>query len=270
MAESVFKKFKFYQEYLWSPADFEAFQAWVAARFEGVFEGSIGGAALSGLDVLINTGLSVLVNPGIGISPSGVVMVVPTQQTTSVSSPVGNPAKTLIVLRPKTVLEDFINEPLVPSNMVPLHERLTWEIVVLNGTPSPTPSYPATQAGDIVLMGVKLTSGQTTLAFSDFDFGVISRPKKKLRKVQAKTAQFTVSTEDDISEMDCTATGVIGLLPPLQESQGKQFVFIKTDAGANAATVSGAEQIDGFSSIDLPSQNDKITVVGCPTMWRTL
>lgn len=273
MAQSDFRKFYFYQKYLWSPVDFTNLQNWIYSNIEGGREGSFAGAVLSGLRVLPSSGMTVTVDSGIASSPSGKLMVVPTQQTTAPATPVGNPAWSLVVLRPVFTDADFIPLPTNPSAPpVPLDQQQLYQIVVLNGTPAGNPVYPAVQSDDVVLMGFKLPAGTTTITRAMLDLGVVGRIPRPKRKISQLFQSFAVARPTEIYEVDCTASGLVGQLPPAGNFEGEEFEFIKVDPSANSFSASGngAETISGQNVMSLDSQWDTMRIYSNGISWRKL
>lgn len=273
MASSDIKKFHFYPEYIWSADDFDNLQDWIYKSFQGAFEGDLGGAVLKGLRVLPGGGLNVTIDPGIAVSQTGKLMVLDTQQVASITAASGNPTKNLIVMRPVQTDMDLIPEPLNPGNNVPLHQKQTFQIVVLNGTPAANPSYPATSADDTVLMGVKLIVGQTVIARSDLDLSVVGRPRKKPMHIKAAASGVTLDPSiDDVIEYDASSASGIVQLPPAGDVEGLRASVIKVDSSSNQVAVSGngAELISGQNVITLDSQWDRINFYSNGQAWRIL
>lgn len=272
MALDDIRKFNFYQKYIWNPTDFENFESWVFGALEGLMEGALGGSVLVGLKVSPSSGLTVNLQAGIACSPLGriVVQAAPTQVT--LDQPVGNPAKSLVVLRPKSTDATSIPLPTNPSLTVSLHEKLEHDVVVLNGTPAASPSYPATESGDIVIMGFELTAGHTTITRSDFDLGVVSRPRRRVPKIKIADSSYTAATGDDIIEADFSAASGVVQLPPAADSEGVFLHVVKTDSSSNVCAVSGngAEEISGLNVIELESQWQSINIYCNGLAWRQL
>ena len=84
-----------------------------------------------------------------------------------------------------------------------------------------------------------------------------------------KDAAYTASTEEYLF---CDATGGAFSITLPAVSAGLQYTIKKTDASANAVTISGnaAETIDGELTQALTTQYDVITIVGTATEWFTL
>jgi hypothetical protein len=254
------RDFYFYFKYLWAPADFENMQAWLRGSIEGLAEGAFGGAGLSGLNVVPATGLTVDVDSGLGVSPQGRLLVLAAPGSATFASPSGNPAWSLLVLRPTLTNVNFIPEPVNPSNPVPLHQQFGASLVVINGTPSPTPSYPATQSGDIVLMGVKLAASQSSIAITDFDRFPVSTRRKQIAAVQILAANYNVQAADEHLEFDCSGGARMALLPSAELVPGQKFTLIKTDSSANALSVSGTDGMSGQNLVTLDAQWQTMTV----------
>lgn len=264
------RKFYFYQAYVWSPTDFENFESYVWGAIEGLMEGAFGAAVLKGLRPRAGGGMTLLVDAGVACNDSGRIVGVASQLNTTIASPVGNPARTLVVLRPKSTDATFIPEPTAPSNSVPLHEKLEYDLIVLNGTPAATPAYPAKLTGDIIVAGLKLTAAHATITEADLDFGVIDRPRKRKNRVAIKTGSYDLVEADNIIEADFSAaSGVIGLLPAA-DVEGQQFTIVKVDSSANVCKVAGDEQISGQDDVDLDTQWQVLTVYSNGIEYRSI
>ena len=266
------RKFFFYQKYRWSPADFANLQTWIYATMAGMGEGAFGSSVLSGLRVLPSSGMQVTVDTGIAVNDSGRLLYLPTQATPTIGSPVGNPARSLIVLRPVETQSDFFPQPTAPSNSVPLYEKQEYELVVLNGTPSATPVYPATQAGDVIVGAFKLNSGHSTIVRGDIDLGMIERPRKKKSKILEVRDDYDVLDTDEIIEANFATTAGVIQLPPAGDVEGLHVSVIKTDPSSNVCTVSGngAEVISGQNAIELDTQWQAIKLYSTGQAWRIL
>lgn len=271
MAESDLRQFYFYQKYVWSPTDFDNFQAWVRGGFEGLGEGAFGDAVLSGLRPSGGGGMTILVNAGIGVNANGRLVVVDSQLNTTVASPVGNPARTLVVLRPTETDGSDIPEPLNPSNQVPLHKFMGYDLIVIDGTPAVTPSYPSKQAGDIIVAGLRLSAGHTTITEADLDWGVVDRPRKRKNKIFKESSSFSVDPEAvDIYELDFASASGVAQLPAASGYEGLSVSFVKIDSSSNELAVSGqgAEVISGQSAQILDTQWQTLEIYSNGTTWR--
>ncbi len=83
-----------------------------------------------------------------------------------------------------------------------------------------------------------------------------------------KTANYTATTDDHTIRVDTTGGNVTIALPAASGNAGRMFVIKKTVA-ANTVTVdpSGAETIDGSSTITLTSQYEHVRVQCNGTSW---
>lgn len=267
MALSDIRIFQWYQKYIVKAADLTNLQTWLRGMFEGTAEGAFGGAVLKDCLPSVASGLTVNIENGIAVSPSGRIVVVSAGSGTF-ASPVGNPARSLLVARPKLTDSTSIPEPLNPSNNVYLYKVFGYDLVVLNGTPAVNPSYPATQSDDIILCAVKLTAGQTTLTTADIDYGKIDRPRKRSSKVNVVQAgTYSISATDEVIEVD--ATSASGLVIPAGPAgvPGQEFTVVKTDPSANIVSVSG-EAISGLVQVDLEDQWQSVTFYSNGTAYR--
>lgn len=269
MALADIRNFYFYTKYLWSAGDFTNFQTWIKARIEGLGEGFSGGGILSGLKCSVGGGLNITVPSGIALSPTGKLLVT-SGDTVAVASPVGNPAWSLVVLRPTNTDLTLIPEPLNPANNVPLHQKTSYTAMVLNGTPAPSPSYPTPDADDVVVMGVKLTSGQVTISATDLDPTPISLPQPRRVAIAQKSANYNLGARDEIVEMNCSGGNRVALLPIASTVPNQKFTVRKTDSSVNVCSVSGTETIDGVTSIDLEDQYQQLTVYSNGLTWGVL
>lgn len=272
MANDSIREFYFYFKYLWSPEDFENMQDWLQDEFRGIAEGAFGGSILSGLQASPGGGMTVDISAGLAVSPSGRLIVVPTTQNATVASPSGNPAKTLIVLRPTSTDTESIPEPVNPSNNVNLHAAHGYQVVVINGTPAASPSYPSTQADDVVLMGLELDASHATIVVGDFDRSPIDLPRRKRVPYRQVLASYTIVEDDEHIDVDAAASGPTILLPSAQSVPGLDFHVMKVDSGSNTVAVSGqgGDLISGQSSYELTDQWMGATFRSTGTAWRVL
>lgn len=243
MASSDIRIFNWYQKYIVKAADMTNLQMWLRNMFEGTFEGALGGSVLKGCENSLGSGLTINIAAGICVSPSGRIIVISAGSATY-ASPAGNPAKSLVVARPKLTDSTNIPQPTNPSNSVPLYEVLEYDLVVLNGTPAGSPVYPTPQADDVIISAVSLVASQSTLALTDIDYGKIDRPRKRRNKVKIITSDYSMDGSERILEADFSAASGIITLPPPADFPGEEFTIVKTDATSNDVAVTG-ETISG-------------------------
>lgn len=275
MAASDIRKFKFnndLKKYLWSPTDFSNLQTWILGEMEGLFEGLTGGSILKGLVVSPSSGLTVNISGGIAVSPSGRIVVVPSSFQATFVAPSGNPARSLVVLRPKLTDSDQIPKPLDPSTLIYLDQKYEYDVVVISGTPAANPSYPSLESEDIVVAAAYLNSGHTTVAYSDLDHGKLSRPRKSRAKIFKRSGTYTADGTENIIEMDGSAASGLVVLPPAADTVGEEISVIKIDSTANSIAVSGngAELISGQNVFTLDSQWDRARMYSNGSAWRIL
>lgn len=267
---TAFRDFYFYEEYEWRHDDFANFQTWIKARIKGLAEAAFGGSVLSGLQVVPLSGMTVRVKAGLAVSPTGQLLILSADTDVALSAPVGNPSKSLLVIRPKLTDTTTINEPLNPSNPVPLHQLQEAEVVELAGTPAPSPVYPSAAAEDVQLMGFALTSGHVTVVITDFETYQRHARAKGEVNVGTKTVTGSLSFRDDIVEADASASGMVLSLPDAKDYLGKEFHIVKVDSSANTVTVSGSivgQTISGQASVELTDQWERVTVYGRRNAW---
>lgn len=261
-APDEIKDFYFYQEYLWTPEDFENLQLWLKAQFQALAEGAFGAAILGGCEPTCPGGMFVDVAPGIGSNYLGRPLIHKEAGQATLASDVSNPRRSLIVLRSVDTDEDDIVEPTNPPTQVPLHKLLSYSLTVIAGTPGVNPTYPAKQAGDVIVCGVKLAAGQTNIAQSDIDFSQTERPRTRSHKVRVVTADYTVAQDDEIIEADCAASGITVTLPVSQSYPGKEVRIVKIDSSSNSMFVegTGGEEISGLSEVEIDTPFDSLRV----------
>lgn len=272
MATSDLRRFFFYQDYIWTPADFTNFQNWTWGAFQTVFEG-FGPAVVKGLRPSPSGGLSVTFSSGIAIGGVGQSLYAPTALTANIPSPGLSAQNSLVILRPTSTNGTIIPTPDNPSIPVPLHEFESFDLLVLSKAPSFQNDYPATQAGDVVLIGVQLPPSASVINQSNLDYGVVSLFRKRPSTIKVITSGYTaVPTMDDIIEANfATASGVVQL-PPAADAAGYSVTVIKVDASANQVAVSGnnAETINGSNVASLGTQFDAMNLYSNGLAWRSI
>lgn len=267
--ESDLRDFKFYQQYLWSPTDFDNFQKWVRGGFRNTFQAAFGlaGAVLEGLSPSLTGGMGVQVSTGAAVNPDGRFMLNPSAANITLVS-AGQPRWSLVVLRPVSTDVTTIPDPLNPLVNVFLHTQLTASVVIIDGTPSLTPSYPAKAAGDVILFGVKMSASQSTLLIGDIDFGVSNHvvgSKKSLRQVSSNT---TLTVTDEIVEVDATSGARVITLPSALLMAGREIRVLKVDSSANQVEVTGAQLISGQPSQFIDDQWGYVRIYSNGNAWR--
>lgn len=265
------REFNFYTDYLWSPTDFLNLQTWLQAEMRGSALGRSGKSILSGCLANPGGGLNVSVSDGVAVDSNGRIVVF-SAANVAVASPSVNPARTLIVLRPKLVDMTSIPTPDDPMTPVFLHEKLSYDLIALNGTPAGSPVYPSAQANDIIVTGILIPAATVTLLASMFERYVISVPIKRVKAINIVTAAYSVLAADDHVDGDATGGAFSATLPPVSTVPGQDFTFVKVDSSANAFSVAGngGDLISGQGSWDLTEQWAKITVRSIGTAWRVI
>jgi hypothetical protein len=270
MASTDIRQFLFYFKYLWSPEDFGNLQDWLEKEFRGIAEGGFGSKAiLSGLNCVPGGGMTVTVPAGIAIDSTGRI-VVTAAATSTIASPSGNPAKSLIILRPKLIDMTDIPEPINPGNDVPLHQQLSYDLMVLDGTPAAVPAYPTTQANDIIICALVLADGHATILTSDIDRSMIDVPRKRTAPCRVILASTTLDEDDQHVDFNGAVSGGDAFLPLAKNVPGQDFTLVKTDASAFAVrfTGSGSDLISGQTNVELTDQWQTVTVRSVGSGYR--
>lgn len=170
MTAQNFDYFRYYEDYLWTHVDFDNFQTAVQNDIKAHSRDIFGRKVLKGLDFDSAVNFEVTVNTGTAIDPNGQVLSITAQESVTFQGPSGGQGRwSLLVIRPKTELINQIDEPLNPSNQVPLNERITSELIVLDGTLGAS-SYPSVSANDVILFGVKIGGGDSAIAEANLDY----------------------------------------------------------------------------------------------------
>lgn len=270
-ASTDIRDFNFYSDYLWSPADFLNFQTWVRAEMRAAALGRSGKSLLSGCLATPGGGLLVSVSAGVAIDSNGRIVVF-SAANVAVASPAGNPARTLIVLRPKLTDMTSIPTPDDPMTPVFLHEKLDYDLLALNGTPAGSPVYQTPQANDIIVAGLLIPAATVTVTAAMFERYVINVPLKKVKACNVITSAYSVLAVDDHVDGDASGGAVVATLPPASTVPGQDFTFCKTDSSANALSVAGngGDLISGQSQWDLTDQWATLKVRSVGLSWRVV
>lgn len=182
MASENYDFFRFYEDYLWLHVDFDLLQTTIRNYGNAPWRELIGGKILGGLAFQSAIAFNVTVGKGGAIDPVGNPLVITADEALTVDGPSGGQGRwSLIVIRKRTDLINLIDEPLNPTNQVPLNERQSAELIVLDGVLGAN-AYPATQANDVVLFGLKIGSADSGIAASNIDYSVsdVLRPDDSL------------------------------------------------------------------------------------------
>lgn len=116
--------------------------------------------------------------------------------------------------------------------------------------------------------------------WSAMDFGTVadgSVTRAKLatgavakRTVNAKTANYTATTSDDIIPCDATSGVITITLPAASGNSGVVLEIIKTDSTLNRVDIDGADFINGSTPKSLRTQHEGIRIFCNGTTWRIL
>lgn len=272
MAETDIRKFNFVFRYTVQPVDMTNFQKWIFNTVNGTSEGAYGKAVLTGFKVAPQSLLTVRTGPGIAINASGQLMVSGADVDSTFASPTGDPAKSLLVARPLLIAATPTPLPTNPLDSFDLHTIQGFELVVLDGTPAPTPVFPAPAAGDVVLMGVDLEAAAAVITAAKFNVGQRDEMKPRRNNVAIKLVDFTIVARDNILECDASSGAITATLPPAADALGQQYTIVKVDSGSNFVTVdgSGTETISGSLTLDIEAQWGSVVVYSNGTNWRVI
>lgn len=213
--------FHFYRRYKWRAQDFQDHQDGMVDHTRGLAEGVVSAAVMDGMEATPGAALSVDIAAGFAIGPTGYLHVHDAVENVALTAPVGNPSRSLIVARPLLVDNTPITRPILPNDSVPLRQEQDSEIVLIAGTPAAQPAYPSTQANDVVLCGVRLAPGQTSVADVDLDFSVRDIPGKNTDLGQHQAVY------DDRARPYRSTNQVLGIKPAqLTDGRGRAFYYV--------------------------------------------
>lgn len=286
MANADIQLYNFYKRYLWSATDFLGWQTGMVDHSRGMFEGLLAGAVLEGFDVAPGTGMEIDVSAGIASGATGYLHVIDEPATIEFEAPVGNPVKHLIVSRPLLTPNTYITNPTVPGELVPLRTTQGAEIVLIEGTPAASPEYPETEAGDVVLAGVRLYPSQAAISADDIDF--------EIRDLIGKNSYF----QQDAAKYDNRLrpyqvdSQTIGIKPSQLEApfarvfsyvnRTRPSIFPKTSGGLyNGAAgdtfldfqngeITGADEASSDFTPTIPTAGNSIVAAVCCTVDDTI
>ena len=85
----------------------------------------------------------------------------------------------------------------------------------------------------------------------------------------AKTGNYTVTASDETILGDASSGDITFSLSAVSDTQGKKYIFKKTDSSSNSVIIDpdGAETIDGSATYSLTTQNASIEVESDGTTW---
>lgn len=217
MANDSIKLFNFYRRYKWNKTDFADWQDGMVDHSRGMFEGLFGGAVMEGFapSGTGSTGsgdFALTISAGIASGPTGYLNVINDPTWLEISAPSADFERALVVVRPDVQQETAISKPTDPSTTVYLNDAQKSAIEVLRGVVSNNPEYPSTEANDVVLCGLRLYSGQTSLGSDDIDL--------EPREVPGANSNFqqNFGKYDDRLRPYLSTYKVIGIKPSQLES----------------------------------------------------
>lgn len=275
MANSSIEKYRFVTEaerYTWQVADFANLQQWIFDTIAGLGEGALGVGVLSGLTWTPLSGLTVRVAPGIALTAAGELLVNPSNADITFTSPLGNPAKSLLVIRPLKTDTNLIPIPLTPSSFFNFNTIQGMQILALNGTPAVSPSYPSLGTDDCRIAGFNLSAGQVTIAQGNLDPDQRDVPSiRNRRRITRITADYSPATRDDIIEINAAGGNIAVTLPDNLANHWRALQFIRTDNSANTVSIvpAGSDTIVGDGAFTLDAQWQTAQMISAGTGdWR--
>lgn len=275
MLNTDIRKYTWYSQYIVQPADLTGLQEYIRASIESSLEGLSGASIVSGLRMTNVGGMTLECSEGGALSPAGRLMVLGSPGQVTLGSDPSLPRRSLVILRPTATVVSQIVNPTAPPTLVTFQERFDATLVVIPGTPAASPAYPSKQANDVVIMGLLIPAGASSLSVTNFELGPREVPKQLKRKIREITASHSAASgegAEDIIEFDAsTGSGTISL-PPASVMAGSSMSVVKTDSSANIVRVqgNGGEQISGQTEVDLDTQWQSVTLYAYKNAWRML
>jgi hypothetical protein len=166
--------FYWYRRYKVRAQDMTDFQTAMVETARGLGEGLAGAAVVKGGEIAVSGAMGLSVGATIATAASGYLHV----QNGAVfldasdSADASLPTRSLVVLTPALTDADYVGSPTIPFTQVPLHQLQKTEVKLIAGTPSTTPDYPAKGDNDVILCGLIVPPGISSLTESMFDFEV--------------------------------------------------------------------------------------------------
>lgn len=252
MVEQIIKNLNFVFDYLVNEGDMSNFQDWLRAEYRGAFIGGFSTACLSGLKLKQSSGLNFSVTSGVAVNEDGRMLYLEQDDSVAIGSPGGNPARTLVVLRPLDIPGDPTPEPLDPGTNFDLTTQLACELVVINGIPAATPVYPTPEEGDVILAGFLVPAGASSLNTSNEELYVRQTPRRlsrAIRQVASTDSTYTLTEFDEIVEV---ANAQLNLPADPTLVARKRWVLINKRTAGNAVLVNGnGSNVSGQASLTM-------------------
>jgi hypothetical protein len=117
----------------------------------------------------------------------------------------------------------------------------------------------------------------TVLEFGAVGDGTVTRAKLSTGAVStnnysSKTANYTLTSDDDVVSVDATSGAITITLPAAASHTGREYFITKSDSSANEVTIdaNGAETINGSLTRKLALQYDSIKIVSNGNNWIVL
>lgn len=263
-----------YRRYKVRSVDMMGFQAAMIDSFRGLSEGLLDSVVLKGFDVLPGpSGITVAVSGGIAAGASGYLQVVNSGIVLDVTAATTGtfPTRSLIVARPMPTDSNFINSPTSPFNQVPLNSLQSASVLFLAGTPSATPTFPATGANDVILAGLIVPPSTTSISQIMIDYEVRSvigkhslisqnqlRYDDRLRPFRLSNTLLGVKPSRGTGSAPQTFMYPGKLTPSLYPVSGGVYVAADSFYNFQTGGVTGADGTTAAFTPTIPTSNNSI------------
>lgn len=282
MAQNKIKKYNFYRRYKWTADDFTVLQDSLIGRTQNYAEGLTGAAVFEGFTISISGALSLSISSGLASSSSGFMAVKNVSSSVSIDAATGANAaeirRDLIVVRPTLEVDAVIANPSTPFDSVTLRTNDECNVVVVKGSQGTTADYPTKLDNDIVLAGVSIVPGQTTLTENDLDFSVrdvvgsdsilFDDPKKqdpRLKPIRVSKNVLRIQPSQlKVSVPRGFSYGLNNRPSIFPKTGGELYNHADTDLNFDTGVISGGDQFSPDFTPVIPSSGQAI--VACVSL----
>lgn len=166
--------FYWYRRYKVRAVDMTAFQQAMVETARGFGDGAMGAAVLRGGQVAPVSGFQLGITPVVAVGASGYLQVIndSVNLDATMAAASGFPCRSLVVVTSTLTDANLINSPTDPFTQVPLNQLQKASVVLILGTPSSLPDYPAKGPNDVILCGIKVPAGSTSITQSMLDYEI--------------------------------------------------------------------------------------------------
>ncbi len=145
---------------------------------------------------------------------------------------------------------------------------IAFSIITIVFGVTPNPGHPWSEVGDGIWQATG-TTAMRTFTFPDLDAKVLTSSSSIIFLQRTITTSVTLSAATDTIVYANPSAPITITLPSATTSPGIIYIIKKIDAGlTNIVTVSGAQTIDGLTSISLANRGESVMLQSDGTIWR--